>query len=155
MLSLDNRVPLTKKRKRVGRGGSRGGTSGRGHKGQNARSGGGVGPVFEGGQMPLTRRLPKRGFNNTRFAQEWITINLGTLSAMFENGAEITKDVLCQSGTLNCSKQAFFKVLGNGTLDKKLIVHAHAFSKSALEAIEKHGGQAHVVSAAGDVTKEM
>lgn len=155
MLSLDNRVAITKKRKRVGRGGSRGGTSSRGHKGQNARSGGGVGPVFEGGQMPLTRRLPKRGFNNVRFAQEWVSINLDSLSSFFEDGAEITKDVLCARGIVKCSKKAKLKILARGEFGKKLTVYADAFSKSAEEAIKKHGGQVHVQSTGADVTKEM
>lgn len=143
MLSLNNRVSLCKSKKRVGRGGSRGGTSCKGHKGQNARSGGGVGSIFEGGQMPLTRRLPKRGFNNKRFAQEWATVSLGRLNA-FDEGAEVTRESLVAKGIVKCSKKALIKILGTGTLEKKLVVHADAFSKSAAAAIEKHGGEVRV-----------
>lgn len=147
MLSLNNRTALVKSKKRVGRGGKRGGTSCRGHKGQNARSGGGVAPSFEGGQMPLTRRLPKRGFNNARFAQEWVTVNISALN-VFEEGTTVSKSLLLEKGTIKCGKKARLKILGCGELEKTLTVQADAFSKSAQEAITKRGGEA-------QITKEM
>lgn len=144
MLSLNNRVRLVKKRKCIGRGGSRGGTSGKGGKGQNSRSGGGVGLIFEGGQMPLVRRLPKRGFCNERFADVWVILNLSRLNDVFEAGAEVTKALLIDKGVIKCSQGKKLKILGKGILEKQLIVHADAFSKSAEEAIKRQGGQVHV-----------
>jgi large subunit ribosomal protein L15 len=144
MLELNNCASLLKKRKRVGRGGSRGGTSGRGNKGQKARTSGGVGPIFEGGQMPLTRRLPKRGFNNTRFATQWTIINLDVLEASFENGAEVTRELLVARGIIKGARKTQLKVLGNGILQKKLIVHADAFSSSAAESIRGQGGEVRI-----------
>lgn len=144
MLSLNNCEKLLKKRKRVGRGGSRGATSGRGNKGQKGRTSGGVGPVFEGGQMPLTRRLPKRGFNNTRFAEKWVTVNIRSLNNAFEDGAEITRDILFEHGIIKGSSKIRLKILGHGILQKKLIVHAHAFSRTAAESIRNQGGEARI-----------
>ncbi len=144
MKALNSLTSLSKKRKRVGRGGSRGGTSGKGHKGQKARSGPSIGSAFEGGQMPLTRRLPKRGFSNVRFAQEVEIVNLSQLNTAFEEGAIITRDILSARGIIKAARKASLKILGNGTLDKKLIVHADAFSKAAREAITHKGGEVHL-----------
>ncbi|MFF2754689.1 50S ribosomal protein L15 [Psychrobacillus sp. NPDC058041] len=131
-------------RKRIGRGigSGTGKTSGKGHKGQNARSGGGVRPGFEGGQNPLFRRLPKRGFTNIN-RKEFAIVNLDTLNR-FEEGTEITPALLIETGVVSSEKSGI-KILGNGTLDKKLTVKAHKFSASAKEAIENAGGQTEVV----------
>lgn len=137
MLQLNDLVKLTKKRKRVGRGGHRGGTSGRGHKGQKARTSGTVPARFEGGQMPMSRRLPKRGFTN-QFRKEYEIVNLDQLEAMFENDQTVTKEILVQSGCVK--KGNLVKVLGTGTLQKKLVLELDACSKSAKEAIERVGG---------------
>jgi large subunit ribosomal protein L15 len=146
MLNLDTLSPLVKKRKRVGRGGSRGGTCGRGHKGQKARSGGSsVRRGFEGGQTNLVRRLPKVGFNNKEFQRETIVINLEQLERFFEPQAVVDAATLIERGLLKNAATAAIKILGKGTLTKKLTVHAHAFSKNALEAIQKSGGQAHII----------
>jgi len=148
MVALHTLVPTEKKRKRIGRGGSRGGTSGRGHKGQKARTSGTVRPGFEGGQMPLYRRLPKRGFTNSPFAQEVVEVNLGRINDLFKNGEEVTQELLVARGAIkkNKSQKSFIiKVLAHGGLDKKLIVKAHAFSQSAKQAIESAGGEALVV----------
>lgn len=145
MLTLNTLTPLLKKRKRVGRGGSRGGTSCRGHKGQNARSGGGVSAQYEGGQMPLTRRLPKRGFNNSRFRTEYTIVNLSTLNNNFDEGAEINILSLVERGIIKPSEALAVKILGKGSLEKKLNVHADAFSKSAIDAIRKHGGEVTII----------
>ena len=134
-----------KERKRVGRGpgSGLGKTSGKGHKGQNARSGGGVRPGFEGGQLPLFRRLPKRGFSNAKFKKEYAVINLSDLNK-FEDGAIVTPEILKEMGILKNQLDGV-KVLGNGKLEKKLTVKAHRFSKTAQEAIEKMGGKAEVM----------
>lgn len=137
MLQLNDLVKLTKKRKRVGRGGSRGGTSGRGHKGQKARTSGTVPARFEGGQMPMCRRLPKRGFTN-QFRKEYEILNLKQLETMFEDGQTVTKEILVESGHIK--KGTLLKILGTGTLQKKLILEVDACSKSAKEAIERVGG---------------
>lgn len=142
---LNTLTSLTKKRKRVGRGGSRGGTSGKGNKGQKARSGPSLGLVFEGGQMPLTRRLPKRGFSSARFRKDIEIVNLKQLEAFFQPGDIVNKEALLQRGIIKNAQKALVKVLGNGVLEKKLIVHADVFSKSAAEAIEKKGGEVHVI----------
>ena len=133
-----------KKRKRVGRGtgSGHGKTSGRGHDGQNARSGGGVRLGFEGGQIPLFQRLPKRGFTNIN-RKEYAIVNLETLNR-FEDGTEVTPELLIESGIVSNAKSGI-KILGNGTLEKKITVKAHKFSASAKEAIEKAGGQTEVV----------
>ena len=132
-------------RKRVGRGigSGLGKTSGKGHKGQNARSGGGVRQGFEGGQLPLFRRLPKRGFSNAMFKTEYAVINLSDLNK-FEDGAVITPELLKEMGLVKKQLDGI-KVLGNGKLDKKLVVKAHKFSSVAKEQIEKLGGKAEVI----------
>lgn len=144
MIALNNLEKLTKKRKRVGRGGSRGGTSGKGHKGQKARSGPSLGLVFEGGQMPLTRRLPKRGFNNAAFKDIFEIVNLQQLEDKFEAGSIVDRNTLLEKNVIKGIRGAFIKVLGNGELNKKLIIHADAFSASAIEAITGKGGEVHV-----------
>ena len=132
-------------RKRVGRGigSGLGKTSGKGHKGQNARSGGGVRQGFEGGQLPLFRRLPKRGFSNAMFKTEYAIINLSDLNK-FEDGAVVTPELLKEMGLVKKQLDGI-KVLGNGKLDKKLVVKAHKFSDVAKEQIEKLGGKAEVI----------
>lgn len=131
--------------KRVGRGigSGRGKTSTRGEKGQGARSGGGKGPYFEGGQMPLQRRLPKRGFNNARFARKWSIINVADL-ARFDADSVVTPEALIEKGLVKRLNDGV-KVLGEGDLPVKLTVQAHAFSKSAVEKIEAAGGKAEVI----------
>lgn len=131
-------------RKRVGRGiGSGfGKTSGRGHKGQNARSGGGVRPGFEGGQMPLFQRLPKRGFTNIN-RKEYAVVNLDKLNR-FEEGTEVTPELLLETRVISNLKDGV-KILGNGAIEKKLTVKAHKFSSSAKEAIETAGGNTEVI----------
>ncbi len=132
-----------KKRKRVGRGpgSGHGKTSCRGHKGQNSRSGGGVKPGFEGGQMPLQRRLPKRGFTNI-FQKSFSIVNVGSLEKLEES--EITPEVLIKEGLVR-KIQDGVKILGNGELTKAVTVKAHAFSASAKEKIEKAKGTAEVI----------
>ena len=134
-----------KTRKRVGRGpgSGLGKTSGKGHKGQNARSGGGVRPGFEGGQLPLFRRLPKRGFSNAKFKTVYAVINLSDLNK-FEDGAIVSPEILKEMGILKNQLDGV-KVLGNGNLEKKLTVKAHKFSTTAKDAIEKMGGKAEVI----------
>jgi len=132
----------TGKRKGRGHGTGNGKTSGRGHKGQKSRSGGGTRIGFEGGQMPLARRVPKRGFNNI-FAKPLTSVNLAALNR-FKSGATIDKDQLLESGVLSKCEYGV-KVLGNGTLKKKLTVKATAFSESAKRKIEEAGGKAEVV----------
>ena len=134
-----------KSAKRIGRGhGSGWGkTAGKGHKGQKARSGGGVRPGFEGGQMPLQRRVPKRGFNNI-FAKNVVAINLSVLNRKFEDGATVDAEALVNAGVLKNGFDAV-KVLGNGKIDKKLTVKVSAFSESAKAAIEAAGGKTEVV----------
>ena len=131
-------------RKRVGRGigSGTGKTSGKGHKGQNARSGGGVRPGFEGGQMPLYRRLPKRGFTNI-FAKQYVTINVSELER-FEDGTEVTAELLKETGVVSKTLDGI-KVLGRGELTKKLTVKVAKFTASAAEKIEKAGGKAEVI----------
>ncbi len=130
--------------KRIGRGigSGTGKTSGKGHKGQNARSGGGVRPGFEGGQMPLYRRLPKRGFKNI-FAKQYVTINVEQLEK-FDNGTEVTAELLKETGVISKVLDGV-KVLGRGELTKNLTVKAAKFSASAAEKIEKAGGKAEVM----------
>ena len=130
------------KRKGRGAGSGNGKTAGRGHKGQKARSGGGVRIGFEGGQMPLARRIPKRGFNNI-FAQPLEAVNVSALNR-FEDGAVVDADALLSAGVL--SKCVYgVKVLGNGNLTKAITVKASAFSESAKQKIEAAGGKAEVV----------
>ncbi|MCD7846026.1 MAG: 50S ribosomal protein L15 [Oscillospiraceae bacterium] len=134
-----------KKAWRKGRGYATGNgkTAGRGHKGQKARSGGGVRVGFEGGQMPLARRIPKRGFNNI-FAKPLESVNVGVLNDRFEDGAEIDAQVLLDTGVLS-KCQYGVKILGSGDITKKLTVRAKAFSATAKEKIEAAGGKAEVV----------
>ncbi|MBO1305817.1 50S ribosomal protein L15 [Enterococcus sp. 669A] len=133
-----------KVRNRVGRGTSSGNgkTSGRGQKGQNSRSGGGVRLGFEGGQTPLFRRLPKRGFTNVN-RKEYAVVNLDVLNR-FEDGTEVTPVVLVEAGIVKNEKSGI-KVLAKGSLDKKLTVKATKFSKAAQEAIEAAGGSIEVI----------
>ena len=133
-----------KVRNRVGRGigSGNGKTSGKGHKGQNARSGGGVRPGFEGGQMPLFQRLPKRGFTNIN-RKDYAVINLDRLNS-FDEGTEVTPELLLETGAISKLK-AGVKILGNGKLEKKLTVKANKFSASAKEAVEAAGGTAEVI----------
>ena len=135
----------TATRKRVGRGAGSGlgKTSGRGHKGQNARSGGGVRPGFEGGQNPLYRRVPKRGFNNDRFAYDFAIVNLNQLNR-FAAGTEVTPELLLSEGVLKNAKDGI-KILGNGELNVGLTVKAHKFSQSAIEKIQAAGGKTEVI----------
>ena len=130
--------------KRIGRGigSGTGKTSGKGHKGQNARSGGGVRPGFEGGQMPIYRRLPKRGFTNI-FAKQYVTINVSDLER-FEDGTEVTQELLKETGVVSKTLDGI-KVLGRGELTKKLTVKVAKFTTSAAEKIEKAGGKAEVI----------
>ena len=131
--------------KRVGRGygSGNGKTAGKGHKGQNARSGGGVRIGFEGGQMPLARRIPKRGFNNI-FATRYSTVNVGDLNR-FVDGTVVDTELLIASGLLKKIENGGVKVLGNGELTAKLTVKAAKFSAAAAEKIEKAGGKAEVM----------
>ncbi|GAA0123749.1 MAG: 50S ribosomal protein L15 [Clostridium argentinense] len=130
--------------KRVGRGTASGWgkTAGKGQKGQNSRSGGGVRPGFEGGQMPLYRRLPKRGFTNI-FAKEYACINVERLN-IFENGTEVTPELLIERGVINKVYDGV-KILGNGNLEKKLTVKVNKVSKGAIEKIEAAGGKVEVI----------
>ncbi|MBS4175692.1 50S ribosomal protein L15 [Bacillus sp. FJAT-49736] len=133
-----------KQRNRVGRGigSGNGKTAGKGHKGQNARSGGGVRLGFEGGQTPLFRRLPKRGFTNIN-RKDYAIVNLDALNR-FEDGTEITPVLLIETGVVSKEK-AGIKILANGKLEKKLTVKAHKFSSAAKEAIEAAGGTTEVI----------
>ena len=134
-----------KSKKRVGRGigSGLGKTSGKGHKGQNARSGGGVRPGFEGGQLPLFRRLSKRGFNNYNFRTVYAVVNVGDLER-FEDGTTVTIKMLKESGLVNKELDGI-KILGNGKLTKKLTVKANKFSNTAKEKIESVGGKIEVI----------
>lgn len=131
------------KRKGRGHGTGNGKTAGRGHKGQNARSGGGVRPGFEGGQMPLYRRIPKRGFNNKRFATNYREINVEQLNR-FEDGTVVTAELLENEGLVDKTNEGI-AVLGNGEIERKLTVRAARFSASASEKIEAAGGKVEVV----------
>ena len=135
----------TKNRKRRGRGTAtgQGKTGGRGMNGQKSRSGGGVRLGFEGGQMPLYRRLPKRGFNN-KWATRYTTLNLSDLDR-FEAGAEVTPELLAELGMVKQVENGGIKILGNGELNKALTVKAQKFSKTAVEKIEAAGGKAEVI----------
>ncbi len=134
----------TKARKRVGRGhgSGNGKTAGKGHKGQNARSGGGVRIGFEGGQMPLARRIPKRGFNNI-FRATYATVNVADLNK-FTDGTVVDAELLCASGLVKKVCDGV-KILGEGELTAKLTVKAAKFTKTAAEKIEKAGGKAEVI----------
>jgi large subunit ribosomal protein L15 len=149
-LKLNNLRPnpgAVREKKRVGRGhgSGHGKTSGRGQKGQKARSGwkGGTRPGFEGGQTPLYMRFPKRGFSNAPFKKEYAIVNVGTLNELFEEGAEVTPELLREAGLVK--KNLPVKVLGDGEVTKKLTVKAHKFSASAKEKIEAAGGSCQVI----------
>jgi len=130
-------------RKGRGTGSGTGKTAGKGHKGQNARAGGGVRPGFEGGQMPLYRRIPKRGFNNKTFATEYAEVNVSRLE-IFDNGTVVDGELLKKSGILKKLYDGV-SVLGNGELTKKLTVQAARFTKTASKKIEAAGGKVEVV----------
>ncbi len=135
----------SKERKRIGRGpaSGQGKTAGKGHKGQKARAGRGMRAGFEGGQMPLQRRIPKRGFNNI-FATEMAIVNVATLDKYFEDGAIVTVDALIEKGILKKTLDGV-KILGQGEMTKKLTVQANAFSEGAKSKIEAAGGKAEVI----------
>ena len=139
-----------KSTKRIGRGpgSGTGKTAGKGHKGQNARKGGGTRPGFEGGQTPLFRRLPKKGFKNARFKKEYNEVNVYILD-MFENGTVVDRDVLEAAGVKMANNKGL-KVLGLGDLTKKIEVKADVFTQGAKDKIEKAGGKAIVINAAAE-----
>lgn len=136
-----------RRRHRLGRGEASGSgkTSGRGHKGCNARAGGGVRPLTEGGQMPFFRRIAKRGFSNFHFRQEYSVVNVGSLEKAFDSGARVTVEALIDSGLVR-DRRLPIKVLGTGTLSKKLTVVAHQFSEQARAKITNAGGQTEFVA---------
>lgn len=142
---LEKNIGATHAKKRVGRGpgSGLGKTSGRGQKGQKARSGGSINPVFEGGQLPLYRRLPKRGFSNHLFKTRYAIINISELNK-FENGTVVTPALLKDAGIIKNSQDGI-KVLGDGKLEKKLTIQASKFSTSALEKIKEAGSKAEVI----------
>lgn len=146
-MKLENlsKSPETKARKRVGRGpgSGMGKTSTRGENGQKSRSGASISPWFEGGQTPLYRRVPKRGFNNARFRTEYATINLSDLNR-FNDGDTVTPELLKELGIVK-KQLAGIKVLANGNLEKKVTVKAHRFSSKAVTKIEEKGGTAEVI----------
>ncbi|MGH8023332.1 MAG: 50S ribosomal protein L15 [Limisphaerales bacterium] len=146
--NLKPRPGARHRRKRLGQGESsgHGKTSGRGGKGQTARSGSSIRIGFEGGQMPLIRRIPKRGFNNARFTIEYLPVNVGDLNR-FEDGATVDEAALRSIGLAN-GRALGVKILGNGELSKKLTVNASAFSASAKSKIEARGGSCSVISRA-------
>lgn len=141
---LSPAVGSTKESKRIGRGhgSGQGKTAGKGHKGQKARAGHGMRPGFEGGQMPLQRRIPKRGFNNI-FAEEWVAVNVSALE-VFEDGATVDAAALAEKGIIKKASLPV-KVLSNGKLTKKLTVKLNAFSANAAEKITAAGGKAEVI----------
>lgn len=142
---LERNIGATHAKKRVGRGSGSGlgKTSGRGQKGQKARSGGSINPVFEGGQLPLYRRIPKRGFSNDMFKTRYAVINLDALN-VFEDGTVVTPALLKEAGIIKNQLDGI-KVLGNGKLEKKLTIQANKFSNSAIEKIKEAGSKAEVI----------
>ena len=142
---LQKNIGATHAKKRVGRGSGSGlgKTSGRGQKGQKARSGGSINPVFEGGQLPLYRRIPKRGFKNAMFKTTYAVINLDALN-VFEDGTVVTPALLKEAGIVKNQLDGI-KVLGNGKLEKSLTIQAKKFSTSALEKIKESGSKAEVI----------
>ena len=142
---LEKNIGATHAKKRVGRGSGSGlgKTSGKGQKGQKARSGGSINPVFEGGQLPLFRRIPKRGFKNYNFRTRYAVINLDSLNR-FDEGTVVTPALLKETGIIKNQLDGV-KVLGNGTLEKKLTIQANKFSASALEKIKESGSNAEVI----------
>ena len=156
-LALNNLRPpkgSTHKKKRRGRGpgSGNGKTGGRGHKGQKSRSGYSRRAGFEGGQMPLQRRLPKRGFTNI-FKKKWIEVRLSTLEENFNEGDEVTQEILRERGLIKKAKHDLV-ILGNGEITKKLKISAHRFTKSALAKIEKSGGTADLIDKYADNAEE-
>lgn len=131
------------KRKGRGPGSGNGKTAGKGHKGQNARAGGGVRPGFEGGQMPLYRRVPKRGFNNKIFTTVYAEVNVSDLN-IFDNGTTVTQELLKEQGLIKKTLDGVV-ILGNGDITKKLTVKAAKFSKAATEKIQSAGGKVEVI----------
>ncbi len=149
MITLHDLHPAkgsTHKAKRLGQGpgSGKGKTAGKGNKGDKSRTGGGVRPGFEGGQMPLTRRTPKRGFNNARFAKVFQPVNLGTLADKFDAGTEITPEVMFDARVIR-KKNVPVKILANGDLKKSLKIKAAAFSEEAVKKIEAAGGTHEVI----------
>ena len=142
---LEKNIGATHSKKRVGRGSGSGlgKTSGKGQKGQKARSGASINPVFEGGQLPLYRRIPKRGFSNAMFKKEYAVVNLSDLN-VFDDGTVVTPTLLRETGMVK-QQLSGIKVLGEGKLEKKLTIQAHKFSKSALEKINESGCTAEVI----------
>ncbi len=142
---LEKNIGATQAKKRVGRGpgSGLGKTSGRGQKGQKARSGGSINPVFEGGQLPLYRRIPKRGFKNHMFKTQYAVINVEDLN-IFEDGTVVTPALLKDTGIVKKQLDGI-KVLGNGKLEKKLTIQANKFSISAKEKIKEAGSKAEVI----------
>ncbi len=142
---LQRNIGATHAKKRVGRGSGSGlgKTSGRGQKGQKARSGGSINPVFEGGQLPLYRRVPKRGFKNAKFKTVYAVINVADLNK-FEDGTTVTPAVLKEAGLLKNQLDGV-KVLGTGKLEKKITIQANKFSTGALEKIKEAGSKAEVI----------
>ena len=139
-----------KNRKRIGRGNSSGWgkTAGKGSNGQNSRAGGGVKPYFEGGQMPIYRRVPKRGFSNTIFKKEYTVVSLSFLNDNFEDGEEVSLETLFNKCLIKKGRDGV-KILGNGELNKKLTVKVHKISKSAKAAVEAKGGTVELVEVKG------
>ena len=142
---LEKNIGATQPKKRVGRGpgSGLGKTSGRGQKGQKARSGGSINPVFEGGQLPLYRRIPKRGFSNAKFKTSYAVINVGDLN-IFDEGTLVTPALLKEKKIIKNQLDGI-KVLGNGKLEKKLTIQANKFSESALAKITESGSKAEVI----------
>ena len=140
------KAPEAKAKKRVGRGpgSGMGKTATRGENGQKSRSGVTIPAWFQGGQTPLYRRVPKRGFNNARFTTEFATINLSDLNKFFNDGDEVSPEILKERGIIK-KQLCGVKVLGNGELEKKLTIRAHRFSSSAVTKIESAGGKAEVI----------
>ncbi len=151
--TLKNRPGARSRIKRIGQGESsgHGKTAGRGGKGQSARSGGSRRLGFEGGQMPLIRRVPKRGFNNARHRVEYLPVNIAALSR-FEAGSTVDAQSLREAGIARGNPERI-KILGDGELDRRLIVHAHAFSASARSKIEGAGGECHVITGRAQTAK--
>lgn len=143
MTMLHSLTSAGKDRKRVGRGGSRGGTAGRGHKGQKARTSGTVRLGFEGGQMPLYRRIPKRGFSNALFKKNVHIVDIAVIEKLFDAQQEITRQMLIDKRLVRMRKNSdgLIKLLGNTSLSKKFIIHADVCSQAARAAIEQVGGE--------------
>ena len=141
-----NALPEAKSKKRVGRGpgSGMGKTATRGQKGQKSRSGASIAPWFQGGQTPLYRRLPKRGFNNARYSVRYATINLSDLNKFFKDGDAVTPELLKEKGIIK-KQLSGVKVLGNGNLEKKLTIKANRFSMTAVAKIEAAGGKTEVI----------